>query len=74
MFFTMKTVKDLRKLIKGLPSNMPIDFAPITMAWLGSSNSIYAREIEIYTHDDSEKSDIKDPTAKCTIYLHEEEG
>lgn len=68
----MKTVGDLRFLIKELPDHMPIDFSPITMAWLGSSDGIYARECHIFTSDGWKASTIEDPTAKCTVYLYEE--
>lgn len=69
----MKTVGQLRELIKDLPDYMPVDFSPITNAWLGSSDPIYARSVEIYTHDGWKSSTVKDPTAKCSIYLYEEE-
>lgn len=69
----MKTVGDLRKLIADLPDHMPIDFSPITNAWLGSSDPIYARTIHIYSHDGWKSSNKNDPTAKCTVHLYEEE-
>jgi hypothetical protein len=68
----MKTIGQLRELIKDLPDHMPVDFAPITRAWLGSSDPIYARKVEIYTHDGWGRADVSDPTAKCTLYLYEE--
>ena len=68
----MKTAGELRELIADLPDHMPVDFAPITMAWLGSTYPIYARAIHIYSQDGWEASDSLDPTAKCTVYLYEE--
>ena len=68
----MKTVGELRRMINHLPNDMPLDFSPITMAWLGSTDPIYARSVEIFTYNGWKHSDVKDPTAKCTIYLHEE--
>jgi len=68
----MKTIGELREMIAKLPDSMPVDFSPITNAWLGSSDPIYARKAEIYTHDGWKRSDKYDPTAKCTIYLYEE--
>lgn len=68
----MKTIGELRELIKDLPDHMPVNFSPITNAWLGSSDPIYARSFHIFTHDGWKYSNHEDPTAICTIYLHEE--
>ena len=69
----MKTVGDLRKLIADLPDHMPVEFSPITNAWLGANEPMRARDIHIYDAKGWKSSTVEDPTAKVSIYLYEEE-
>lgn len=68
-----KTAGEIRELIKDIPDDMPVDFSPITSAWLGTMGAMRAKEIHIYTHDGWKTSTFEDPTAKCTIYLYEDD-
>jgi hypothetical protein len=42
------TVKEIRALLEGLPDDLPVEFSPISMAWLGASKPMRFDEIHFY--------------------------
>lgn len=65
------TVGEIRALIAGLPDDMPIEFAPITDAWLGTSNPMRWGRLYFYSH----RGDAVPPyfpRAHCEVHLFEE--
>lgn len=65
------TVIELRAMLDGLPDNLPIQFEPITGAYMGASHPLVAKDISFF-------SGLKlalpsDAGAHGVIYIHEDE-
>jgi hypothetical protein len=66
------TVGQIRRSLQHLPDDMPVEFAPITMAWLGTSGKMrFGAELNFYTKD-GDAAKPYDPGAYCHVYLFEE--
>jgi hypothetical protein len=69
----LKTVGELRKLLEEMPDEMPVQFSPITMSYLGGYP---LRPVEIRVFKDSGWSRGKpgDEGAFCNVYVYEDES
>jgi hypothetical protein len=65
------TAIELMGLIATLPPEMPIEFSPISMAWLGTSGSMRADNIAFYTESGASALPT-DPGARAVIQIVEE--
>ncbi len=66
------TVGQIRRTLQYLPDDMPVEFNPITMAWLGCMGKMrFGAELNFY-NDDGNGAKPYDPGAHCVIYLFEE--
>lgn len=66
------TVGQLRAALNDLPADLPVQFTPITKAWLGSMTALRAFQIEIYNSAGADCT-ATDRDAEAHIYLYEEE-
>ncbi len=65
-----KTVGEIRALLHGLPDNLPVQFSPISMAWLGTSGAMRVSDRHVFA--DGEFAQPDDEGAELTIYITEE--
>jgi len=45
------TVKEIRAMLETLPDNMPVEFSPISMAWMGTSGSMRFDDMHFFNED-----------------------
>lgn len=64
------TVFQLRQMLDRLPPDMPVEFSPITDAWLGCTNPVHAKDIEFYD-DDGNNALPSQPGAHAVISIFE---
>jgi hypothetical protein len=66
------TVGDIKAALRHLPDAMPVEFSPITSAFLGTMNPMrFGNELNFY-NDTGDEARAYDPGAHCSIYLFEE--
>lgn len=66
------TVGQIKAALRHLPDTMPVEFAPITMAWLGTMGKMrWGEELNFYT-DAGDHAKPYDPGAHCHVFLFEE--
>ncbi len=66
------TVGEIKALIAGLPDDMPIEFTPITDAWLGTSNPMRWGRLYFYDAEGWEQAKPYAPGAQCHVHLMED--
>ncbi len=67
----LRTVGSIRDELKHLPSDMLVEFSPITSAWLGTMGPLrIANELNFY--EGGKVAVPFNPAAKCVIYLYED--
>jgi hypothetical protein len=65
------TAGEIRSLLENVPDHMPVEFSPITMAWLGGSEPLRVhKDCGIFTSKGDEGT-VEQPDTHLVIYLHE---
>ena len=65
-----RTVKEIRAMLETLPDNLPVEFSPISMAWLGTSGVMRFDDLQFWT--ETGEHALPSEAASVEIYLTEE--
>lgn len=66
------TVKEIRAMLECLPDDLPVEFAPITSAFLGCNHPLRFGEMNFYD-DDGHQAMPTDEGAHLSVYLMEDD-
>ncbi|MEM7209599.1 MAG: hypothetical protein AAF434_17400 [Pseudomonadota bacterium] len=64
------TVGEIRSMLHGLPDSLPVEFSPITSAFLGCEAPLRVYDISFY--EDLEHAQPDDENAYACIYIRED--
>ena len=64
------TVIELKAMLHGLPDNLPVQFQPITSAYLGANHPLRVSDTHVYK--DLEHAMPGEKGAELTIYISED--
>lgn len=67
-FITARTPRELIAQLQTLPPDVPLEFSPITSAWLGTLRPMRAGEISMYTADGLREATAEDVAAGTHCY------
>lgn len=70
----LRTVGDIRELLKDLPGDLPIEFSPITGAYLGANYPLRVKDIKFYAEKGWRSADPDEEGAYGTIYIWEDDS
>lgn len=66
-----RTVKDIKEMLDTLPDDLPVEFMPVTDAWLGVPHPLHVSEIHFWDREGEEAVLPSDEGAHAEIYLRE---
>lgn len=69
-----KTVIELRAMLAGLPDDMPVEFSPITAAYMGANHPLRVSDMSLYDAEGHNFALPDQDGAKVTIYISEDDS
>ena len=69
----LRTVGDIRELLKDLPGDLPVSFSPITTAYLGANYPLRVKGIHFFKENGWSSAEPDEDGAFATIYIYEDD-